>query len=156
MIELDIPGRGKTALKHLVCDVNGTLAIDGELGEGVAAHLSRLRQELQIHMVTANIHGCQDSIDQRLGIKAHLIPQGEEAEAKAAYVRSLKAENVVAIGQGANDAGMLKQSAIGICVLSAEGLSVEALMAADIVAQDILSAFSLLENPLRLVASLRR
>jgi soluble P-type ATPase len=62
----------------------------------------------------------------------------------------------VALGQGANDAGMLREAVIGICLLSAEGLAVEALMAADVLAVDILAALTLLENPMRLVASLRR
>lgn len=31
MIELNIPGRGNLQLHHLVTDVNGTLAVDGEL-----------------------------------------------------------------------------------------------------------------------------
>ncbi|MCJ7724477.1 MAG: hypothetical protein MUP03_10130, partial [Anaerolineales bacterium] len=31
MIELNIPGRGELRLQHLVSDVNGTLAVDGEL-----------------------------------------------------------------------------------------------------------------------------
>ena len=156
MIELDIPGWDKMQIHHLVCDVNGTVAVDGELIEGVDIHLNRLRERVQIHMVTANIHGRQEEIDRRLGLKAAQIAQGNEAEAKAAYVRALGSDRVVAIGQGANDAGMLRQAALGICLLSPEGLSVEALIAADLIAQDIGSAFTMLENPLRLAASLRR
>ena len=34
MIELNIPGRGLIQLKHLVSDVNGTLALDGQLLDG--------------------------------------------------------------------------------------------------------------------------
>jgi len=34
MIELNIPGRGLIQLQHLVCDVNGTLAVDGLLAAG--------------------------------------------------------------------------------------------------------------------------
>jgi hypothetical protein len=41
-------------------------------------------------------------------------------------------------------------------VLSQEGLAVEAVNAADIVAPNVLSALDLLDNPIRLVASLRR
>jgi soluble P-type ATPase len=51
---------------------------------------------------------------------------------------------------------MLKQAAIGICVLSAEGTAVDALLASDIFVPDIRSAFDLLEKPLRLVATLRK
>ncbi len=68
----------------------------------------------------------------------------------------MKPEQVVAIGQGANDAGMLSEAVIGIAVNSQEGLATEAIQAADLVLPDIHSALGMLENPMRLVASLRR
>jgi soluble P-type ATPase len=63
---------------------------------------------------------------------------------------------VVAIGQGANDAGMLREAGLGICVLSPEGTAVETLMNADLVASSIFEALELLEKPLRIVATLRK
>jgi soluble P-type ATPase len=71
-------------------------------------------------------------------------------------VRSLGAEKVVALGQGANDAEMLREAAIGIAVLSEEGLAVEALVNAKVLANSIYEALDLLEFPTRLVATLRR
>lgn len=156
MIELTIPGRGLIQLEHLVCDVNGTLAVDGRLPEGVARSLSMLRDRLALHLLTADTHGRQDTLDRQLNLTAVRITAGEEAEQKAAYVRNLGAQRVVAVGQGANDALMLKEAAIGIAVLSKEGLAVSALLAADIVAADIFTAFELIEKPLRLVATLRK
>ena len=50
---------------------------------------------------------------------------------------------------------MLSSAALGIEVLSREGLAVQTLQAADLVAPDILSALELLEKPLRIVATLR-
>ena len=81
---------------------------------------------------------------------------GDEAGQKADYVRRLGAESVVALGQGANDAGMLKEAALGICVLSLEGTAGETLLAADLVTPDINTALDLLEKPLRIAASLRK
>ena len=156
MIELTIPGRRQIQIDHLVSDVNGTLALDGRLIDGVATAISALRDRLEIHLLTADTHGKQEGIDRQLGLQAIRIPPGGEAEAKAKYVRQLGAGRVVALGQGANDRGMLQEAAIGICVLSQEGLAVEALTAAEVVAPDVISAFALLENPFRLVASLRR
>jgi len=156
MIELIIPGRGQIQIEHLVSDVNGTLALDGRLLEGVARVLTTLMKRLKIHLLTADTHGQQDKIDRQLGLNAIRIPPGGEAEAKAKYVRQLGPSSVVALGQGANDSGMLQEAAIGICVLSTEGLAVEALQAAEIVAPDVLSALALLNNPMRMVASLRR
>jgi P-type E1-E2 ATPase len=156
MIELNIPGRGVIQLEHLVTDVNGTLALDGKLLEGVSSALLRVSDRLNIHLLTADTHGQQDSIDKQLGMKAIRIPAGDESSTKAAYVRELKPKQVVAIGQGANDAGMLREAEIGIAVNSQEGLATEAIQAADLVLPDIHSALGMLENPMRLMASLRR
>lgn len=156
MIELNIPGRGTLRLNHLVTDVNGTLAIDGQLIEGVAKRIELLKDRLTIHMLTADTHGKQVFIDQQLGLTAARIQPGNESEQKADYVRQLGAESVVALGQGANDAGMLREAALGICVISKEGMAGETLLSADLVLPDINAALDLLDKPLRIVASLRK
>lgn len=178
MIELSIPGRGIIRLEHLVCDVNGTLAVDGKLVDGVSRMIGGLRDRLTVHLLTADTFGRQDVIDQQLNLTAVRLqtkqesssltgpasspPQaaigdyGFEARQKADYIRQLGTENVVAIGQGANDALMLRSAAVGICLVSPEGLAVETLQAADVVAPDILAALEMLVKPLRLVATLRR
>jgi P-type E1-E2 ATPase len=156
MIELQIPGRGALALEHLVMDVNGTLAVDGHLLEGVARRIGLLRDRLSLHLLTADTHGGQAVIDQLLNLQAVRIQPGDEAGQKEAYVRQLDAARVAAIGQGANDARMLKAAGLGICVLSVEGLAVEALTSADLFLPDILSALDLFDRPLRLIASLRK
>jgi P-type E1-E2 ATPase len=156
MIELTIPGRGVYELEHLVMDVNGTLAIDGQLMDGVAGKIASLRNVLTIHLLTADTHGKQAVIDQQLGLTAVRIMPGGESLQKAEYVRRLGSEKVTAIGQGANDAQMLEAARLGICVMSVEGVAKETLLAADLIAPDILSALELLEKPMRIVASLRK
>jgi P-type E1-E2 ATPase len=156
MIELNIPGLGTVRLLHLVCDVNGTLAVDGQLMNGLTRILTGLRDRLTLHLLTADTHGRQDQIDRQLNLKAVRVQPGNEPAQKAAYVHQLGAETVVAIGQGANDAQMLQEAVLGICVLSKEGVAVETLQAADLVVPDIYTALELLEKPVRLVASLRR
>lgn len=71
-------------------------------------------------------------------------------------MQNLGGARVAALGQGANDAGMLAEAAIGVAVLSPEGLAQASLRAADLLVPDVHSALALFENPLRLVASLRR
>ena len=156
MIEVNIPGRGAVFLEHLVCDVNGTLAIDGELIDGISRKITELKDRLEIHLLTADTHGRQKFIDQKLNLNAVRILSGDEQRQKSEYINRLGSNRVVAIGQGANDASMLKVAAIGICVFSTEGTALETLNSADLIAPDIFSAFGLLENPLRLVASLRK
>ncbi|MBV5337703.1 MAG: HAD hydrolase family protein, partial [Deltaproteobacteria bacterium] len=75
------------------------------------------------------------------------IAPGGESTQKAEYVRKLGSEKVTAIGQGANDAEMLETAQLGICVMSVEGVAKETLLAADLIAPDILSALELFEKP---------
>ncbi|HEC23684.1 MAG TPA: HAD family hydrolase [Chloroflexi bacterium] len=156
MIELSIPGRGEYRLEHIVFDVNGTLACDGHLIEGVAERLRALSERCEIHLLTADTHGRQSALDAELGLVARRIQAGHEREQKAAFVYQLGAEKVVAVGNGGNDVGMLQAAAVGIAVLESEGLNVEALQAADIVVRSALDALDLLLNPRRLLATLRR
>ena len=121
MIELKIPGLGLIELEHLVCDVDGTLAVDGKLQDGLVRGLSVLKDRLSLHLLTADTHGKQEIIDRQLNLQAVQIQPGEEARQKADYVHRLGAESVVALGHGANDAAMLKEARLGICVFSPEG-----------------------------------
>ncbi len=154
MIQIDIPGRGSITLNHAVFDVNGTLAFDGRLLPGVAERFAVLQAHLMLHMLTADTHGMQASIDAALGLPATIITGGTSE--KADRVRQLGSADVVAIGNGANDAAMLEAAALGIAVLGPEGLAVPALQAADLVVFSITDALDLLLNPRRLVATLRR
>jgi P-type E1-E2 ATPase len=156
MIKFTIPGCGDYELEHLMMDVNGTLAIDGQLISGVTEKIASLRDKLTIHLLTADTHGKQAVIDQQLALTAVRIGPGGESQQKAEYVRRLGSEKVIAIGQGANDAEMLEAAHLGVCVMSVEGVAKETLFAADLIAPTILSALELLENPLRIVATLRK
>jgi len=156
MIELMIPGKGTFQIEHLVCDVNGTLTVDGRLIDGVARALSYLQNRLRVHLITAATYKRQGMIDQTLNLQAVRLQPGDEAEQKVAFIRQLGIEQVAAIGQGANDNLMLKEAALGIAVMSREGLAVTSLLAADLVVPDILTALELLEKPLRIVATLRK
>jgi P-type E1-E2 ATPase len=156
MIEISIPGRGALQIEHLVTDVNGTLAVDGQLISGLEGRIESLRDRITIHLLTADTHGRQSLIDEQLALKAVRIQHGNEAAQKAEFVRSLGSSAVVAIGQGANDSAMLKEAALGICVMSQEGAAVDTLLAADLVVPDIFAALDLLEKPLRITASLRK
>ncbi len=93
MIRFNVPGLGEYRLEHLVMDVNGTLAVDGELIEGVAWKLSTLQGLVRIHLLTADTHGKQYLIDQQLGLTAVRIQPGGEAFQKAEYVSRLGSEN---------------------------------------------------------------
>jgi P-type E1-E2 ATPase len=157
MLEVDIPGFGSLRLAHAALDVNGTLARDGTLLSGVVERLAALRSLLTVHLITADTHGRQAEIDAALGLIAIRTRRGEpEAEQKAAFVETLGAEQVVAIGNGANDAQMFRAARLAIAIPGPEGLAAAALREADVVVPDIGAALDLLLQPKRLVATLRR
>ncbi|MGI8423697.1 MAG: HAD family hydrolase [Chloroflexota bacterium] len=157
MISVDIPGRGKLDLERLVLDVNGTIAEDGHVRPGVKERIARLSRQVDVVLVTADTHGRQVSIDRELDLEATRLEHGKsEAPQKAALVRKLGAAGTVAIGNGANDAEMLKEAAVGICVLESEGTAVSTIHSADILSRSINEALDLLLHPRRLVATLRK
>jgi soluble P-type ATPase len=164
MLTVEIPGYGCLTLEHLALDLNGTLALDGEVLPGVLERLEALSSHLQIHLLTADTRGRGADTAAALGIRLHRLtpgfvvsaqPNGDEAAQKRAFVESLGAEKVTAVGNGANDAEMLAVAALGIAVLGPEGLARAAWQKADLVVPDVGAALDLLLHPQRLVATLR-
>ena len=159
MLMVDILGWRSLQLEFLLLDVNGTLTLDGELLAGVDAGLKALIQlgVLNVQLISADTFGRLDNIAAQLGVQAKRLEPGRpEAAQKGDAVKQLGADHVVAIGNGANDADMLREAALGIAVLGPEGLAGSALAAADVVVASISDALGLLLNSRRLVATLRR
>jgi soluble P-type ATPase len=155
VIEIDIPGFKPLRASHLVLDYNGTLSCDGKLIDGVADRLKSLAELLEIHVLTADTHGGAARELSRVPCKVSVIPKESQAAAKMSYVKTLGPEKSVTIGNGRNDWMMLKEAALGIAVVQAEGAAIEAILAADVVSNGILDALDLLNHPLRLTATLR-
>ncbi|MBN1322152.1 MAG: HAD family hydrolase [Thermoleophilia bacterium] len=154
-MKIAIPGLGTHDIEHAVLDMNGTLAVDGMVVDGVAERLDLLKDLVHVVVLTADTHGGAARLKNALGIETVIIEPGREVEQKARFVRDLGADRAVAIGNGSNDVLMLEESAIGICVLGAEGASVPAMLAADVVCKDVCEALDLLLKPQRLTATLR-
>ncbi len=155
MLEVDIPSRGMLRLEHLVLDVNGTIALDGQLIPAAYERLERLSKTLDLWLVSADTQGTLTELATALRTRWRRLQSGDEATQKAVLVGELGAERVVAIGNGANDAMMLRQAALGIAVLGGEGLAAVCLAAADVVVPSIEAALDLLLYPRRLIATLR-
>jgi P-type E1-E2 ATPase len=152
MVHIEIPQRGIIELQHAVFDVNGTLAVDGVLLPQVANRLRLLANQLSIHILTAGTHGNLAELARTLGYPLQIIRNGKD---KADYVEQLGPTTVIAFGNGANDAEMLRLAAVGVAVMTAEGVATSALQAADVLASNPLAAIDLVLKPKRLVATLR-
>jgi soluble P-type ATPase len=155
MIEIVIPGYRTLNIQHLVMDYNGTLALDGYLLAGVRARLEKLADNLHLHVVTADTFGHAREELQGIACEITILPEEKQAEAKRAYIQKLGREQVAAIGNGRNDRLMLKEAALGMAVVQAEGAAAETCSAANLLLPDILTALDILLNPKRLIATLR-
>lgn len=156
MLKITIPGYKTVQLDHLVLDFNGTLAEDGQVITGVKERLNTLAGPLQIHVVTADTFGSVQAALADVDCRVTILPaDAPQDEAKQTYVTQLGAERTAAIGNGRNDRLMLQEATLGIAVVHVEGAAVATLVAADVVAPNILAALDLLANPLRLKATLR-
>ncbi|WP_199898716.1 hypothetical protein [Prolixibacter bellariivorans] len=104
MITINIPGNRKIAVKYLVLDYNGTLAIDGKLIAGVKQLLNTLSEQLEIYVLTADTFGTVKKELAGVNCQFSVIKPEEQDKQKEQFVTSLGKENVVAIGNGLNDA----------------------------------------------------
>ena len=154
MLTVDIPGRGRLEIAHLVLDLNGTLAVDGVVSDAVMERLRALRSVVRVHVITADTFGTAARLH-GLDAEVQVLPPGDHVEAKAALVRALGASHTIAIGNGSNDEAMVREAAVGITVAGREGTAARTVLAADIVVTCIEDALDLLLVPARLVATLR-
>ena len=159
-MDLDLPCGVFYNLNNVILDLNGTITVDGKMLEGVCERLKEISKALDVYIVTADTNETMDSLAKDLSskcnIKIHRLETGRGDLQKLAFLEELGRENTVAIGNGCNDALMLKESALGICIMGKEGTSVNALLASKVAFFDICDALDIFLKPNRLIATLRK
>ena len=156
MIKIKIPNYNTLELKHVVLDYNGTIAKDGELKKEVKALLPQLCEAYTVHVITADTFGSVKSQMEGFSVVVNVLQTDDHTAEKAAYVKSLKKDTCIAIGNGNNDQEMLKNALLGIAVMGDEGCATATLLQSDISTTCIEDALALLVNEKRLIATLRR
>jgi soluble P-type ATPase len=154
-MKFTIPGQPGLDIQHVVFDYNGTLAVDGLLLPDVAEQINRFAPQLTFHVITADTYGTVARALDGVACTVHVISNGQQDASKLQYIEQLGKDNVLAVGNGNNDKLMLQAAALGIALIQAEGASVQAVMAADVVCTSVLDVFGYLATPNRLVATLR-
>ena len=146
----------------ILLDLNGTIATDGKIKEGVKERLSMLKEKAEIYILSADTFGTLDDIANNLNVKGMRVDKeryGSEKIAKLKILENLKKENpnkkIIAIGNGNNDELLLKNADLGICVIGDEGAWTKTLLSSDIVVKDIIDALDLLLKENRLKATSR-
>lgn len=156
MLHIDIPGSVALEIEHFVSDFSGTLSDDGVLLHGVREKLNELAGKVHVHVLTSDTFGKARKELEGITCTVHILEGEDHTGQKEQYVVSLGAERVAALGNGNNDARMLKAAGLGIAVCLKEGCSAESLQTAKIFVHSPIDAVELLLYPKRLVATLRR
>ncbi|MBW1743363.1 MAG: ATPase P [Deltaproteobacteria bacterium] len=154
MKTITVPGWGSAELENLVLDLNGTLMESGDFIPGVVDFLEKMRAEgFRIYVLSGDTRGVL--------IKGFEHPEGVEtvitgtADEKRAFVESIGAERTVCVGNGNIDVEMFKAARLSICTIQAEGATLRAMLAADIVVTHINHALEILLDPSKMIATLR-
>ncbi|MHC1590771.1 MAG: HAD family hydrolase [Candidatus Helarchaeales archaeon] len=157
MIEISIPGMGKLQIKHVVFDLNGTLSMNGKIDPRLPEKIRQLSKKgVSVHVLSANTRGNLNDLATQLGASPHVLEfKKKESEEKAAFIKELGSNSVVAIGNGNNDHLMLKEARLGMVILGEEGLATKALLSADLCVRSPLEAIDLLLDPIQILATLR-
>jgi P-type E1-E2 ATPase len=157
MISVSIPGWGDIDIEYLVVDYNGTCALGGKLKEGVKEMMERIARHMHIKVfiITADTYDNIDSEGNTIGFSIIKVGKEGSGKEKARIIRELGPEKIVAIGNGANDAMMLREAALGIGVLGEEGCANALIKEADLVVKSIEDALNIILHPERMVATLR-
>jgi P-type E1-E2 ATPase len=155
MISVSIPGWGDLDIEYLVVDYNGTCAFDGKLKEGVKELMEKVSRYIKVFIITSDTYENIDNEGNTIGFSIIKVGKEGSGKEKARIIRELGPEKIIAIGNGANDAMMLKEAALGIGVIGEEGSANSLIKEADLVVNSIGDAFNVVLHPERLVATLR-
>ncbi|PUU94795.1 HAD family hydrolase [Halanaerobium sp.] len=156
MLDINIPGCKNLKVEKIVFDLNGTLACDGELIAGVKEGINRLAEEFELYVLTADTLGNAENLLKDLNVELVIIEGNDGSKFKADFVEKLGRKRVIAVGNGNNDAQMLKNAELGIAVIGPEGTARGALMGAELISREINDVFDLISNPERIRATLRK
>lgn len=152
-MNISIPGYAPFDIETIILDLNGTLAIDGKLIEGVKERIAALRERaIRLFLFSGDTQGNAADIARELQLEFRVT---KDAIAKAEEAKKLKPKTAATIGNGRIDVELFKAVRLRILTLQAEGVHPEALLNADVIVPSINDALDLFLKPKRLIATMR-
>ena len=157
MRKINIPNYRIIIIKNILFDINGTLQFQGKISSELIIKFNELKKIYKIYLISADTRGNLKDIAETLDVDYIKIKPQEitEAEAKNNELIRLGKDVTVAVGNGNNDALMLKNAVLGIVILGNEGASIKSMMNSDVALPDPLSALNFLLDEKIMIATLR-
>ncbi len=154
MICIQRPGQEPLEIDFILIDFEGTLAPDRRVHPKAKDKINLLSRRSKIYLLTKEEKDRVKEVLKKVNAEVIYLPEGKSSQRKLDLVAQLGATRVVAVGNGVDDAPMMKAAAFGLCVIGKEGASAETVKNADVLFTDILDALDFLLKPLRQKATL--
>lgn len=157
-IIIPIPGFGERRVETVVTDYTGTLACGGKLVPGVRERLLKLRDLVDLRVITADSFGTAEA--ELSGVlEPYKLRDARHDIEKERYTQQFEAVHVAAFGNGANDRLMLRAiksgGGLAIAVDNGEGCALDAMSNSHIYIAGAANALDLLLDKTRCKATLR-
>lgn len=157
MKKISIPKFGTFNIENIVFDVNGTIQFQGQITKQIIIKIRELKKIYNIYLISSDTRGNLKDIAKKLEVNYIKIKTDNisDAEAKNIELVKLGKERTVTIGNGNNDALMLKNAFLGILIMGSEGASGKSLMNADVIFTNPVEAIDFLLDDKAMIATLR-
>ena len=155
MLIYEIPGREDIKIENLVLDYNGTIAVNGKIIEGVKELLTKLKDYVNIYILTADTYGTVEKECKGMEAKVLTFPKENAGESKRDIVKELDGQKTICVGNGFNDIPMFKESILSIAIIEGEGASGQLLVESDIIARSIIESLEIILDINKMKATLR-
>ena len=137
----------------IVLDLNGTLAVQGKIVEGVNERLQKLKEiGIAVILFSGDHRGNGQELCDSLGIRFQKAGSQEEKES---LFLTLDTEKTAAIGNARIDIGKFKHAKLSIATLQSEGIHTGILPYVDIIVPNINDALDLFLDSNSLEATMR-
>jgi soluble P-type ATPase len=156
MLLIHRPGQEPLEIEFILLDLEGTLATDRRIHPKAKDKLNLLAKRTKTYVLAKGEREAIREILKKVKAEVVFFVEGEASQGKLDLLRQLGTAKTVAIGNGLDDAAMIEEAGLGICIIGKEGGSAEAVRKADVVFTDILDALDFLLKPLRHQATLSK
>ena len=156
MIAIQRQGREPVEIEFILMDFEGTLASHRRVHPKAKDKINLLSKRTKIYILTTGEKEVVSEVLKKVKAEIVYLPERGISEKKLDLLRQLGPTRTVAIGNGVDDAQMIEEAGLSICIMGKEGTSVEAMIKADLIFTNILDALDFLLKPLRQKATLRK
>lgn len=158
-LTIRIPGFGERKITTIISDYTGTLSCEGKLTPGVKDQLSKLAEDVDIHIVTADTRNTSEEQLKGLPLKRHLLKGVDHDIQKRQIGQELGVQYCAIFGNGNNDRLILKAAkeagGLAIAVENGEGCATDAILNSNLFIVGAVNALNLLIDRNNCIATLR-